>query len=657
MYNYYVLDPNSNDDGVTKKYISVPENQKADNAEYVIWKSMGGSKYKEYVKLPPKSDHALFISYEQISEIDNESPYLIKNEAGDVERIEIPIEPPDLAQNKAEDTITGIEVCTELPTEAVQSNFNGFTNLLQPVMNKNTVQPYFPVIENLPARQVNALSVVSLNGQYIFPGQSQPQVNPIFSSPYSYQDTEWESKQKPSYHSKPDKGLEEKNPYEMMRELIQTERIVIADGGLFIFTNSMYECLTEEKAKILILKRFRKEIADIGLPHYVKYIYEFLKMEPDIVINTKTDPNLLAFVDGVLHLDTWEFEANKNFLYFVTSYITTPYTLYQKNFSLECPCFDQFVWDIAQGDAILIRRIWEIIGYYLTTDMAGKCFILLQGPGNTGKSIFGEFLTGFFNKEACSYLNMNQLGERFSSSLIVGKRINASFDLPAESLKPAAVAMIKMITGGDKITVEVKYQNPFSYQPQCKLIFSSNFPLCFNQNDTSFWDRVRVIPFMHQIPPEKQDKRLLDKLERERACIIKKALAAYCKLKENNYIFSGGNDYGLQINQSSQFIPQASWDINQVDQFINLCCDFVSKEQGKTFTKILYEAFENYCSKMGIPNTLDQTSFSSVLRERYRDRVRANKWRDKNYTDGSLRGYEGIVLKPNIGSILEELQN
>ena len=87
------------------------------------------------------------------------------------------------------------------------------------------------------------------------------------------------------------------------------------------------------------------------------------------------------------------------------------------------------------------------------------------------------------------------------------------------------------------------------------------------------------------------------------------------------------------------------------------CCDFVPKEQGKTFTKILYEAFENYCSKMGIPNTLDQTSFSSVLREQYRDRVRANKWRDKNYTDGSLRGYEGIVLKPNIGSILEELQN
>ena len=62
---HVVLDPNSNDDGVTRKYISVPENQKADNAEYVIWKSMGGSKYKEYVKLPPKSDHALFITSEK----------------------------------------------------------------------------------------------------------------------------------------------------------------------------------------------------------------------------------------------------------------------------------------------------------------------------------------------------------------------------------------------------------------------------------------------------------------------------------------------------------------------------------------------------------------------------------------------------------------
>ncbi len=656
MYNYYILDSNSNDNGAIRKYIPVPENQKADNAEHIIRKNIDGSKYKEYVKLPSESDHELFIRYEQLSEIDNESSYVIKNEAGEVECIEIPIELPDLAQNKAEDTITGIEY-TELSTEVVQSDFSDFTNLLQPVMNQNLRQPYFPAIENLPQRQVNALSVVSLNGQYIFPGQFPLQVNPIFSSPYFYQNAEWESKQEPSYYSKPDKGLEEKNSYEMMRELIKTERIVIADGGLFIFTNSMYECLTEEKAKILILKRFRKKIADIGLPHYVKYIYEFLKMEPDIVISTKTDPNLLAFVNGILHLDTWEFEANKNYLYFITSYITTPYTLCQQNFPLECPYFDQFVWDIARGDTILIYRIWEMIGYYLTTDMAGKCFILLQGPGNTGKSIFGEFLTGFFNKEACSYLNMNQLGERFSSSLIVGKRINASFDLPAESLKPAAVAMIKMITGGDKITVEIKYQNPFSYHPQCKLIFSSNFPLCFNQNDTSFWDRVRIIPFMNQIPPEKQDKRLLDKLERERPCIIKKALAAYCKLKENNYIFSGGNDYGLQKDQSAQFIPQASGDISQVDQFINLCCDFVPKEQGKTFTKILYEAFGNYCSKMNIPNTLDQTSFSSVLRERYGNKIMANKWRDKSYTDGSLRGYEGIILKPNIESILEGLQN
>ena len=312
MYNYYILDSNSNDNGAIRKYIPVPENQKADNAEHIIRKNIDGSKYKEYVKLPSESDHELFIRYEQLSEIDNESSYVIKNEAGEVECIEIPIELPDLAQNKAEDTITGIEY-TELSTEVVQSDFSDFTNLLQPVMNQNLRQPYFPAIENLPQRQVNALSVVSLNGQYIFPGQFPLQVNPIFSSPYFYQNAEWESKQEPSYHSKPDKGLEEKNSYEMMRELIKTERIVIADGGLFIFTNSMYECLTEEKAKILILKRFRKKIADIGLPHYVKYIYEFLKMEPDIVISTKTDPNLLAFVNGILHLDTWEFEANKNY--------------------------------------------------------------------------------------------------------------------------------------------------------------------------------------------------------------------------------------------------------------------------------------------------------------------------------------------------------
>ena len=148
MYNYYILDSNSNDNGAIRKYIPVPENQKADNAEHIIRKNIDGSKYKEYVKLPSESDHELFIRYEQLSEIDNESSYVIKNEAGEVECIEIPIELPDLAQNKAEDTITGIEY-TELSTEVVQSDFSDFTNLLQPVMNQNLRQPYFPAIENL----------------------------------------------------------------------------------------------------------------------------------------------------------------------------------------------------------------------------------------------------------------------------------------------------------------------------------------------------------------------------------------------------------------------------------------------------------------------------------------------------------------------------
>lgn len=48
---------------------------------------------------------------------------------------------------------------------------------------------------------------------------------------------------------------------------------------------------------------------------------------------------------------------------------------------------------------------------------------------------------------------------------------------------------------------------------------------------------------------------------------------------------------------------------------------------------------------------MDETAFSSQLKELCGEKIESSKWRDKEYTDGSLRGYKGILIKNNIDDL------
>ena len=51
--------------------------------------------------------------------------------------------------------------------------------------------------------------------------------------------------------------------------------------------------------------------------------------------------------------------------------------------------------------------------------------------------------------------------------------------------------------------------------------------------------RIVVVPFLHSIPREEQDRNLLERLKAEKPAIASKALEAYYDLRKNHYKFSG----------------------------------------------------------------------------------------------------------------------
>lgn len=206
---------------------------------------------------------------------------------------------------------------------------------------------------------------------------------------------------------------------------------------------------------------------------------------------------------------------------------------------MPCPVFDHFVAGIAGGDLSLEYRIWEVLGYYLTQDQRGKCFVVLQGPPDSGKSLFGNFLRECFNKEAVSSLDLHSFGSTFALADIIGKRLCIDLDLPAGSVNSRAASILKKMTGGDMLSASIKYMPSINFINTAKFFFASNHAVIPHIRDEAFLKRLVVVPFFFSVPEDVQDRRLGEKLAAERDGVIAKALHFYIALRDRNYRFTG----------------------------------------------------------------------------------------------------------------------
>lgn len=197
---------------------------------------------------------------------------------------------------------------------------------------------------------------------------------------------------------------------------------------------------------------------------------------------------------------------------------------------------------ISGGDPILTKRVWQMVGYALVPDNRGKRFIVLQGEGDSGKSVFANLLASFFEPSAVSHVGIHK-GNRFSIAALADRRLNIASEMPRAVLGEQNIAVMKAITGGDTVSIEEKYKAPRSAKISCKLVFSSNHEIVLPAGDEAFARRMLLIPFRYSIPKAHQDPHLLDRLLDERAGILYRAILEYRELCQHNYIFAGDDRF------------------------------------------------------------------------------------------------------------------
>ena len=329
--------------------------------------------------------------------------------------------------------------------------------------------------------------------------------------------------------------------------------------------------------------------------------------------------NLLNTASGVIDLTDFSLRDSTPEDYFTKS-IAAHYDIHAK-----CPLWEKFLHEIFAGDEDMIRYIQKAVGYSLTGSTQEQCVFLLIGDGCNGKSTFLDIIRQLFgdyasNIQAESLLvRTNNNGINSDIARLRGARLVTSAE-PNEGLR-LNEGLIKQLTGGDIVTARKLYGDEFEFKPEFKLWMAANHKPVIRGNDHGIWRRMHIVPFIVQIPKEKMDKTLTDKLLTEVDGIFQWALEGLRMYQRE----------GLELPEmASAATAEYRKEMDVVSRFLEECTE--NSFAGTVRASDLYRVYTQWCDING-EYKLSNTKFGKEVGVKH-GRVKRN--------DGLY--YCGIVL-------------
>jgi putative DNA primase/helicase len=306
--------------------------------------------------------------------------------------------------------------------------------------------------------------------------------------------------------------------------------------------------------------------------------------EPGIPIrpvDLDRDPYLLNCLNGTIDLKTGKLRPHRR-EDLITKLVQVAYDP-----SATCPQFESFLAKVTGDDAELAHYIQRAIGYSLTGDVTEKAVFFLYGDGNNGKTTFLETIrhvTGDYAGQIPIESLMTKQGDGIPNDIarLQGKRFVTSSE--AEQGRKLAEGKVKQITGMGKLQARYLYGEFFEFTPTFKIFMDANHKPEIRGDDAAIWNRMKLIPFSVQIPPEEIDKQLPTKLRDELPGILNWAVKGCLAWLRQ----------GLVEPKTIRVATQAyRAEMDTVAHFIDDECDL-----GKYFTSStkLYAAFKKWCS-------------------------------------------------------------
>lgn len=269
------------------------------------------------------------------------------------------------------------------------------------------------------------------------------------------------------------------------------EHIVLINGNLHIYEDGAYKSNPK-----LIERAMIHHIPGLSDSRR-KEVFKYLLLSCDEL--ELADARYIAFRNGVLDITTDELiPASPDLV--VTNKIPWDY-----NPNAYDELMDKTLTKISCNDDTVRALLEECVGYCLYRRNERKKAFILTGGGNNGKSTFLDCVKALLGEENISALDLNEIGDRFSTSMMYNRLANIGDDIGDDFLMGSQVAMFKKVVAGNRIKAERKGQDPFEFNPYTKLLFSANEIPRMKDKTGAVLNRLIIIPFSAKFSKKDKD--------------------------------------------------------------------------------------------------------------------------------------------------------
>ena len=403
-----------------------------------------------------------------------------------------------------------------------------------------------------------------------------------FGKPNETPDGEELPEDREQWISSSKKGYLFKYPIKLLNHLINNHHLLKPDlvPDFYIFQQRAFKKIDKADVSELILSHLLED--KTPLP-WLDTAFKSFDFSPIKLSDFGKHVNMICTNNG-----TWMIGDSIDLVEDSPDHMIMNHIPYDLDMEKSCPVWNDNL-DLILPDPRSQMVLQEILGYLLVPDNSAKKIFVLYGKKDTGKTLVSKVMTRLLGEDNISHIPMDELSSRFASSNLVGKIANIVDDQDATYLKKSG--FIKSMTGDGKVRGEIKGGKTFYFWNKARLVFTCNEVPRSADKDDSWSGRHLIIPFDVQIPPERIDRKIMEKFDFEG--ILAWAVQGLQRILANKMEFTVSE---IVSKTNSEYVKSN----DSFLEFIDSCC----KLEGRENFQNLLQAYRNFSENKLRPSRL-----------------------------------------------------
>jgi len=260
----------------------------------------------------------------------------------------------------------------------------------------------------------------------------------------------------------------------------------------------------------------------------------------------------------------------------------------------DCPTWMRFLDECLIDANGAPSRDWqdslqEWFGYCLIPDNTAQLSMMWVGEGANGKGCTTRLLEQLVGKEFTTSIPIEQLHDPYHRAELYGKLVGfVNEPDPRAMMKNGN--HFKAIVGGDSISARRPTEKVFTFTPMTRLVISCNDLPASKDLSRGYYRRIVLIEWRYNVPVEKRDPELDDKLRAELPGILNWALEGLARWRARGRKF-------IVPDESGKLLEAYRLEQDTLRKFLQDRC-VIGKDVSCANT-VFYNAYKAACEEWG----------------------------------------------------------